>query len=123
MTTTPTPGSPEWLRTVADWKQQAGFDEQAAGLRAAAEEIERLKESELEWAGSSDKYAEKLDVANARIAELEAQLAAPICYRSTTDAYTFEVSPERYAKFSDAVKRWYVPVRAQQDQISNSHTS
>jgi hypothetical protein len=36
----------------------------------------------------------------------------PVVWRSTTPCYILEVSPARYAKFSDKVKRWYVPVYA-----------
>lgn len=47
--------------------------------------------------------------------------AGIIAYRSKTEAYVFEVSPERYAKFKDAVKRWYEPVRVMQNAaVSNA---
>ena len=72
---TPTPGSPEWLRAMSDCNARCDRDEDAQGLRAAAERIEELErkiKTEEDWWEEMHAYRERAEEAEAELARLRA---------------------------------------------------
>ena len=58
---TPAPGSPEWLRAMSDCNARCDRDEDAQGLRAAAERIEELERASKDLIKLASEHDEEND--------------------------------------------------------------